>query len=151
MRPILFVLCAVSLMGASPAQADLYKWTDSQGQVHYTDQPPAKEQSQRIGRSTDPEREQEARSARQELADKVSQSQRQRQLEQEARAKRQAELDKEQQKADNCSKARERLSLLQQNNRISRLNDQGQRYILDEAQRQAAITEARQQADKLCK
>ncbi len=28
------------LVFASSAQAELYKWTDGQGKVHYTDQPP---------------------------------------------------------------------------------------------------------------
>lgn len=149
--PALLLLYGVALIGSPQVSADLYKWTDGQGQVHYSDKPPARQESQRIGRSSHPEREQEAIAARQALADKLSKSQQAKQAEQEAEAKRRAEQEKEQQKAESCRKARERLSLLQQNSRITRINDRGQQYVLDEGQRQSAIAEAMQRADELCK
>lgn len=150
MRPILFLI-VFFLPGVTPVHADLYKWTDSQGKVHYSDQPPARQEHRRVGPSTNPRLEQEALDARRALADKVSQSERERQAQREAREKQLAEQEQARKKADQCQQARQRLTLLQENNRISRRNDQGQTYILDEAQRQAAIAGAAAQVDDLCK
>lgn len=41
MRILLMILLAATL--ASPAFADVYRWTDSKGVIHYTDHPPAKD------------------------------------------------------------------------------------------------------------
>jgi glutaredoxin len=43
MRRTLFLLCSVSLLSAPVLAADLYKWSDSNGNVHYSDSPPPKE------------------------------------------------------------------------------------------------------------
>lgn len=40
-RPIVLLLSLFSVIGL--ARADVYRWTDAQGVIHYTDQPPAKD------------------------------------------------------------------------------------------------------------
>lgn len=40
-RGALFAACAVAVLFANPAAAALYKWTDANGRVVYSDQPPA--------------------------------------------------------------------------------------------------------------
>jgi glutaredoxin len=43
MRLTLSVLCSASLLSTPVLAADLYKWEDSSGNVHYSDSPPPKE------------------------------------------------------------------------------------------------------------
>ena len=45
---ILSALLMLALMVTSHAQADLYKWVDSKGTIHYTDSPPSDAQLQTI-------------------------------------------------------------------------------------------------------
>lgn len=43
MRHVLIVLLLPLLGATGPAAADVYRWTDARGVIHYTDQPPAKD------------------------------------------------------------------------------------------------------------
>lgn len=150
MRPTLALL-ALLLTAAVPAAADLYKWTDGKGQVHYADQPPVGQETQRIGPSSNPRREAEAEAARRALADKISQSKQQRQQEQAAEDKKQSEAEKQRKKEETCRLARERLAVLQHNGPIARVNDRGERYYLDEAQRQSEAAAAQKRVEEVCK
>lgn len=134
---------------AMNSQAGVYKWTDSEGRVHYTDTPPARQAAQLV--RTDKANEAEADAARRALADKLSESERRRKAAQEAEAKRQAEEEQKRKQAENCQRARDQLTLLQQSRRIGRVDAQGQRYVMEEAERQAAIAEAQKRVGELCK
>lgn len=39
-KPLIPALCCVALLGACPLQAEVYKWVDDQGRVHFSDQKP---------------------------------------------------------------------------------------------------------------
>lgn len=138
---------------AAPALADVYKWTDSQGQVHYADRPPnqAPAPAQRLGTGADPRREAEAEAARRALADKLSATKQKQQQEQEAQAKRQAALEDQARKDERCRKARDRVTLLAQGGRIARINAQGERYFLDDAQREAETIQAQREMEEICR
>lgn len=41
-------LCAIALLAASPALAQVYKWTDPSGKVHYGDRPPEEVKKQEL-------------------------------------------------------------------------------------------------------
>ncbi len=131
------------------AHAGVYKWTDAQGRVHYSDTPPPRQEAQRV--QTGKTNEAEAAAALRSLADKLSDSELRRKKAQEDEDKRKAEEEKQRAKAENCAKAREQLVLLQQHARISRVNAQGQRQMMTDAERLAAIQEAQRRADEFCK
>lgn len=92
-----------------------------------------------------------AAAARRSLADKLSESELKRKKAQEDEAKRKAEEEKQRLKAERCVKAREQLTLLQQHARISRVDPQGRAYIMGDAERAAAIQEAQDRVDELCR
>lgn len=131
------------------AHAGVYKWTDAQGRVHYSDTPPPRQEAQRV--QTGRTNEAEAAAARRSLADKLSESELRRKKAQEDEDKRKAEEEKQRARAENCAKAREQLTLLQQNARISRVDSQGQFYLMGDAERAAAIQAAQKRADEFCK
>ena len=47
-RAILFILSIIVIGGHSATQAGIYKWTDANGKVHFSDQAPARQQAQEI-------------------------------------------------------------------------------------------------------
>lgn len=137
---ILLLLVSVSAYGA------LNKWVDAEGNVHYSDVPPApdvKTQTLTPPPSTGPapksyiEREAEfkkVQKAREEAAKKEEQEQKD---------------AAEQQK--NCDKSKSSLRTLQSSARISSLNDKGEKIIMDDATRQQQIEEARKLVEQWCK
>lgn len=129
--------------------AGVYKWTDARGRVHYSDTPPPRQEAQRV--RTDRTNEAEVAAARRSLADKLSESELRRKKLQDDEEKRKAEEEKQRARAENCAKAREMLTLLQHNARISRIDPQGQHYIMDDAERAAAIQQAQKRAEEFCK
>lgn len=145
MKTRLLLLALVSLQ----CHAGLYKWIDGHGQVHYSDTPPPQQSIQQIRPQVGSEADAEA--ARRELADKLSESERRRIKAREDEDERRAKEEEQRAKEQACRSARERLTLLQQSPRIARVNPQGQRYILEEPERQAAIIGAQQQVAERCK
>jgi hypothetical protein len=46
------LLILIALMVSGPSLAGMYKWTDSSGQVHYTDSPPADQKAKALNPAT---------------------------------------------------------------------------------------------------
>ncbi len=136
------------LMAAGFVYAGVYKWTDSQGRVHYSDTPPPRQPAQPL--RTDKTDEAAAAAERQSLANKLTESALKRQQAREAEEKRRAEAEAAQRRAENCQRARERLTLLQQNVPVMRLDAQGQRQTMSPAERATALQEAQRQIDENC-
>ncbi len=130
------------------AGGGVYKWTDAQGRVHYSDAPPPSQGAQRL--RTDRPDEDQALAERRRLADRLTQSELARQKAREAEERRQAEEEKRRTQAEQCQRAQEQLALLQQNTRLTRIDVQGRRHVLNEAERATAMAEARRQIDAHC-
>ncbi|MDP1996031.1 MAG: DUF4124 domain-containing protein [Gallionella sp.] len=155
----IFLLILLTLASAS-AFAGLYKWVDANGKVQYSDQPPpanveattlrstssAKDSASESGAAassapaapkTIAEREAElkkAQQAKKEVADRVAQEQ----AEAEARK-------------ENCIAARKNLGLLQEGMRMMEIDDKGERFHLNDEQRQQRIAKAQQDISTYCK
>jgi hypothetical protein len=162
--------CAVSLLAAVLAAAPLtvpaqmYKWVDAEGTVHYSDQPPpaqgAKQQrtlpkpraaapatapagdgTQAAAAPNRPktpaEQEMEFRKRRLEAA--------------EAEAKRQQEAEAAKEKQRNCDQAKARVATLQQGGRITRSTPSGEQIYLEDAEIARELVDARKVADSWCK
>jgi hypothetical protein len=143
------VLTLLSLLAVDFVCAGVYKWTDSQGRVHYGDTPPPQQPAQTL--RTDKTDETAAAAARQSLANKLTESALKRQQAREAEDKRRAEAEAAQRRAEQCQRARERLTLLQQNVPVMRIDAQGQRQVLSPAERAAALQAAQRQIDENCR
>lgn len=150
MKIFLFVL---GLLFSMNAFAELHKWTDVNGKVHYSDQAlPSNVQAETLrvspvtqdqgagdapAEKTYVEREAElkkARLAKQKVEQKAAQQQ--------AIA---------QEEAANCSAARQNLRTLQDGGRLMEINANGERSFLTDEQRQQRIQKAQEVINGVCK
>jgi hypothetical protein len=153
------VLLGGLCLAALPADAQTYKWTDADGKIHYSDQPPpanAKDQGTVKGRKP-------AAPAPDAAADKGAPAKAKTYVEQEAEfKKRQVEAAErnaaEKKKADevaekkrNCETARTQLRGLQAGGRVSQTNAKGELEYMSDAQIAQEIERAKKSVDGWCK
>jgi hypothetical protein len=133
------------------AHAEIYKWTDQYGRVHYGDQaPPQGAQKEDPQKSDNPIQVMEGDNGptgkvdRRRLTRALEKENRQRDKQRAAKAKREAQRER------NCGNARQRLRMYQNAGRIFRTDANGQRHYYTDAQRADALEAAQQQVDKWC-
>ncbi len=164
-RIALLVLAAgVSL--TMPAAAETYKWTDAEGKVHYSDQPPPSNVKnsttvtprKKTSRSA-PSQEGEAKTgdakpapAAAKTTQELDAEFRQRQVE---AAEKEAAQKKAAQEAENkkknCDQARANVARLKAGGRLARTNDKGETEYLDDGQIAQELARANEVADSWCK
>lgn len=148
---IALVAALVGLTLALPASAQ-WKWRDPHGQTQYSDLPPPpgvpeKDILQRPAAARRaaalPAAPASAASAAPLAATRASDpalEAKRKQAEQEAAAKKKAEEDKiAAARAENCARARAQMRTLDSGIRIARVNDKGEREIIDDAARAAEV------------
>lgn len=159
---------------AGQAGAETYIWKDANGKTIISDSPPpragktparssgddgknsgyalpADKAEAAQGKSTQASSNGTPATAPKTMADKDLEF-RKRQMEnrdQEEKATKEAQ-DKAR-RQDECKRASEYLTALQNGQRIARFNDKGEREILDDAQRDSEIARSRQSVNELCK
>ena len=138
-----------ALAFAAHAHADLYKWTDAQGRVHYTDQPPAVNATAIKGTATG--QAATTSQAQQSLDAKDQAYQKRRKETEEARAKAEKEAEQARIQRENCAKARSNLSTLQNTPRVYTNNAAGQRTYMDDATRASALANSQKAVSDFCK
>lgn len=162
----LWIIAALSamLVTATPSAWAQWKWKDSKGQVHVSDLPPPRDIPDKdvMQRPTESTRRAAATAAAQASAasatpaakpkvDPEIEARRVRQ-EQEQKAREKAAEDKlSSQRAENCQRARQHLATLESGMRIARLNDKGEREILDDKARAEEMQRARQVMASECR
>ncbi len=150
---LLLAMMTGAWLVAAPVTAQTYKWTDADGKVHYSDQPPpanAKEQStieprKQSGSTPDPaaksktyvEQEADFKKRQVEAAER------------EAAEKKKA--DEAAEKKQNCEQARAQLKSLQAGGRQTRTNAQGEREYLSDAQIGEEVERSKKLVDSWCK
>lgn len=136
---------------AMPSMAEVYKWVDKAGNVHFGDQPPPGERAvkEKItatkGAAVAPsakgktalEKELELK---QRLADK-GQEERKSEEERKKKAAREAE----------CTRMRASYNDMSSGMRLFDYDKTGERYLLNEEQHEKAVADMRKQIDKNCK
>lgn len=143
------LLAAVAL----PATGEMYKWTDEDGSVHYTQTPPPDGNAEVI--NPDPSVKSGGKSAsNSERNDRPKGGKDNRDGNKEDGDK---ELTPEQKQEkqlamkQNCDNAREALQKLQSQTRLQYINDEGERAFLSEEQRQQRMDKARGMIEKNCR
>lgn len=141
-----FVIIFIIL--ASPSYAAMYKWTDEQGNTHYGEQPPNRENAQNI---TPPP----PRASTEGSSLKRIQSLREGILTQAADSKKnKAELKekalKEEKKSKYCDQLRKRLSDFQSFPRIRQKGEDGEYRFIDSTKKQKQEKEMQQRLAKDC-
>lgn len=160
----LSVAIGLVLCLALPATAQMYKWVDSNGKIHYSDKPPpsnvkteklrtpaqpagapapsaSKEGTQKDTAKTGPKSVAEQEQAfRKRQAEENKAEQEQAQKEAEARDR-----------AENCKRAKAALASLELGGRQTRIDEKGERVFLSDAEITRATAQARQEASTACK
>jgi hypothetical protein len=157
----LVALAAGISFTAMPAAGDTYKWTDADGKVHYSDQPPPasvknpatvtprKKTSKPVPtQAGDAKPAPAAAKTSQELDAEFKQRQVEAAEKQGAQKKAAQEAAEKQ---NNCAQAKAQVARLQDGGRISRYNDKGENEILDDGQIAAELARAKQVAESWCK
>ncbi len=152
MLPLLALGMLLGLL--PPAQAQ-WKWRDQTGQINVSDRPPPKEVPQKdilarplpeLRRAAEPASAASA-PARPEVRVPVDREleARKQAADQEQAARLKAESDKAAaNRAENCNRARGHVAALESGQRIARLNDKGEREVIDDKGRADELRRARE-------
>jgi catalase len=149
-RKSLTVLTIAALCFSGAAlSGEIYKWTDSDGNIHYEDRPVGK-QVQRldvISRNTDNSSVQASIEARRERETARNEARTKRGEEEQAAASARAEAE---QRAAKCEESRARMESYLQARRLYNENAAGEREYLDEDGVMQAREKAQEQIQKYC-
>ena len=140
-------IIVITLLLVGSAHAEVYKWTDDRGKIHYSDQPVKNSQQLQVNESSDPgpgvsgeQREERRRKLLQAL--------------EEDRAKREQQKEKQKQvaarKQRQCVLAKDRLKNYENANTLYNLDSKGNRVTLSDVQRKKAIDQLRSQIEQNC-
>jgi hypothetical protein len=146
-RIAMFVMTLAITAAGSVFADQVYKWTDDEGNVYYSDTPVANAQRVAIdSRPTDPkqapgETRTRADAQAQEAEDAVSAPQEPTQEELQAEAR---------ERAENCTKYKERQLQFAQSRRIYRMDEDGERVYYDEEEMAATRARVAEQVNEYC-
>ena len=154
------LVCALSLALAGGAAAQAFRWVDNDGKVRYGDTPPPGVKATPLnlpqggGASVVPAApDTAAKDAKKGPLTPAEQEKEYRKRQADAQKSREKE-DKEQRdaaaKQENCARARETLAALESGQRIVRTLPDGERYYLEDSQREAEVAQARQSVNSWC-
>ena len=147
---IRFHLLSLMFLSSAAFSAQVYKWVDENGQTQFSQFPPTSQQQ-----SADKVDIKTQRAANPEASKKLD-TMRQKLLESSVDRNTQSEKDKEAVKeaealAENCKRAEQHLRDLQDNGRIYKTQEDGERYWYSEKEREGLIQKAKDQVAKFCK
>jgi hypothetical protein len=161
-----YVILALCLL-AAPVKAELFKWTDENGKVHYSDQPPpAQIKNSETLRANKPATAPPAgpaaapapngagkppAAAPKTVTDQEMEFRKRRLQQAEAEAKAQKEQQLAEEKKRNCQRAMDQAAAYDRGGRITRYGPNGEQVYLNEAEIQAEAANAKKAVDSWCK
>lgn len=151
-----WVFPILALFSLPLCAAEISKWVDSQGKVHYSDQPPPGAAAKKIEPPPPPLPAKAVRDAMTKggpktMAEKELDFRRRKvEAEETAEKARKAEVEAKAKK-ENCVSAQSQLRLRQEGTRLFTLNEQGERVYADDADRARLIANAQKEVDHWCK
>lgn len=157
MHKILFAL--ILLAAPFSLHAEIYKWEDASGKVHYSDAPPPEAKTTTIVRgkgkaAQTPVTQNPATPSKatpKNLADKELEFNKRRQEAKESASKTEKEAAATKEKQENCTRARTTLRSLQEGRRMSTTDEKGERVVIDDNIRQRETERAQKDVDSWCK
>lgn len=136
------------LLGGVSAQAELNKWTDVGGKVHYSDAPPPA--AARVERVSIPNEKTSAPPAAKSLAELEADLKKKQQARGEAEKKVEQQQEESRAKQRNCELARSNLKSLEESPRIASYTANGERSYLDDVARAQRTEESRKAVSQFC-
>ena len=146
MKP--FALAVIALFVATAAGAQVYEWTDERGTTHYSDKPPVG--TTPVKKSGAPDSSAPSSSPQKTTADRDLEFRKRQKDAQESAEKAKKEQTASADKKENCENARRLLEALESGERIALRDDKGERYYMDDSQRQQESAKARQAIQSNC-
>ncbi len=151
MKTQLWVTLALLAAVTLPASADIYRWVDAQGRVHYSDKPV--EGAQRVkgvdSRPTDPAAVAERSQAAHDQREKALADAQKKQTDQ--AAAKAVDKDTATVQADRCKKAQEDYRVAIESQRLYRVGKDGEREYLNDEELSTARINALKARDEACK
>lgn len=147
MRRSWLLICAFAV-SLPTMGAGVYKWVDEQGNVHYTQTPPADKPVERFETRPEPVDSEAALKKLEEQKEKSDSFFKDRAKQAEEKAKAEEEATK---RGEHCKRARENLEKLETTIRLFQSDEQGNRVRMTEEERQAGIAKAKSQIKEFCK
>lgn len=142
------MLLAVTLGCCAPAQAQIYKWSDEHGSIHYTAIPPTTGSYEVLQKSSAPDQNPadtlKDLQKRAEAVDKAREE-----AEKQETAKQESENAAEQ-RAANCEQAKSNLQALESGKIVVKADAQGNKTRLEGEQREEALKQARKDIEYFC-
>jgi hypothetical protein len=142
------IIFALLLTAALPAlSAEIRKWVDPDGTVHYSDQPPAGVQDRKLDIKPRPA---SPAAPAQSLSDKEIEFRKRRMEAENARLKEEKAAADAQARQQSCERAKGQLSMLQAGGRVVRFNARGEREFLSDEDRGREMAAAQRDVDQWC-
>lgn len=145
-----FAVVAASLLAAFAAQAQIYQWRDQNNRTVISDRPPLNQARQQ--RTLDAEAPPPAaEKAGKTLADRELEFRQRQKDSRETAEKAAQEAHAGAKKAENCQAARAAQQILESGERVALRDSQGERYFLDDRQREAELVKVRESVQANCR
>lgn len=142
------LLPLVLVMMSNTVTAGVYKWTDENGQVHYSERPPEESgQVERVAIDPAPKSSDEGKERLNQYKNDLDTMMKEKDKE---KAQQDAEKNQNEIKKKNCESARNRLKQLNAHAKIFYKDDSGKENYMDEKQRSEEKQKAQSRVDKWC-
>lgn len=146
-----FLLILLVLASAN-AYAELSKWVDADGKVHYSDQPPpANVKAKTLRTTSDTAAPASAPAAPKTIAEREAELKKAQQAKKEAADKAAQEQAIIEAEKTHCTAAQQNLRALQDGIRMTEIDAKGERSYLDDEQRRLRMEKAQQDIKAYCK
>jgi len=150
MKKRLFYLTLLLIVSLPLAQAEIYKWVDDNGQVHYSEQAPDRKRAAKeihLPKHTSQVAPVSPAQRKQKRDNLLRAFEEERNLRKEAKAKKDQD---EARNRHNCIRARDKLKNYQRATVLYDLDEKGARVYLSDAQRNRAEANLKSQINKWC-
>ncbi|MBY0475360.1 MAG: DUF4124 domain-containing protein [Nitrosomonas sp.] len=148
----IFVLTVIALLFSTSVSAQIYKWVDETGKIHYTDQPPPPgvntQQGQQLNINTAPATGSHQGNQANNPSDARDEFEKRRKQRQENEAKDQAQADVNKKK---CTEAQTQLRMYADSPRLTIPDGAGGMVYVDDDLRQRRIDDANKAIATFCK
>ncbi len=142
-------LAVAALLVITAVNAEIYQWKDENGKTIISDKPPVG--AARLPLKVEKDAPASNAAPQKTTADREMEFRKRQKESQESADKTQKEQAASADKKENCENTRRYLQTLESGERVSKLDDKGERYYMEDAQRQQEIAKAKQNMQAACK
>ncbi|WP_301102780.1 DUF4124 domain-containing protein [Propionivibrio sp.] len=148
-RLALTVAALFLIIAATAVNAQVYEWKDEKGKTNFSDKPPIG--ASRTQRIIESETTAASSPIQKTAADRELEFRKRQKEAQESAEKTKKEQAASAEMKEACDNSRRRLAALESGERVGLRDDKGERYFMDDAQREQEIAKARQLIESTCK